>query len=100
MEDVRDLRRLRQEAALHGGVGRVRRAWLGKAASLGIDARGRAAPGGLCGEVLHPALLASCRGGDNLVGSARRAVAGAPSGLLRKDLSPKPAYERLLRLVR
>src|SRR5271157_1942671 len=25
---------------------------------------------------------------------------GAPSGLLRKDLSPKPAYERLLRLVK
>jgi hypothetical protein len=32
--------------------------------------------------------------------SDRRAWQGAPAGLVRKDMSPKPAYQRLMQLVR
>jgi hypothetical protein len=32
--------------------------------------------------------------------SDNRAWMGAPAGLVRKDMSPKPAYERLMKLVK
>ena len=43
----------------------------------------------------HPAVA-----GDDLVGLPRRRLADAPSGLVRADGSPKPAYERLRGLVK
>ena len=43
----------------------------------------------------HPAVR-----GDHVVGFQRQCVAGRTAGLVRKDMSPKPAYEQLMKLVK
>ena len=68
---------------------------------LAFDGGEGVVAGGRGGAVLHPAVLASRRGGHHLVGLCRsQRLAGMPAGFLRADLSAKPAYERLLGLVK
>jgi hypothetical protein len=87
---VRDLRAIRQAAALHRNHCAVGATRLGVAAPVAVHARGRAAPSRLCGAVLHAAVLAPSGGGDYLVGFVRPfRVAGRACGLAARGSEPQ-----------
>ena len=65
-----------------------------------IDAGRGGAPGRRGGAPLPDAVRASLGGRDHLVGSGRWGMAQRAAGLLRKDGSPKPAFEALRALVK
>ena len=65
------------------------------------NAGGRGPPGPGSGRFLYPALLPSGGPGHHVVGPQRLAfVVGGPAGLIRSDMTPKPAYDELKRLIK
>ena len=99
--DLRAVHAVRRAAALHRDDDPLGRARLGEERRLALDARGRSAPGPRGRPVLHDALLAP--GVEAITWwdfSDFQSWQNAPSGLLRKDMTPKPAYDELKRLIK
>ena len=90
------------ELTILSGIIQPNHSWKDRRDDWFSTARGRGATGRAGARAVSSAFLASGRSRHHLVGflRSRGAWLGAPAGLVRKDMSPKPAYDALMELIK
>ena len=100
---LRAVRPVRRAAALHGDDDRLRRAELGQAEGSPGPPRPRAKPsrpGKWPGSTRCSSRIRRSRRSPGGISPTATPGRGAPAGFLRDDMTPKPAYEELKKLIK